>query len=159
MRNSPRYSGLVLLALILACLMLSAGCSRGEQGADTEKELLNNLISGYFSSWSKPDMEAYKWCFHTEASIYFIDSSGNPHYSGLEEFIAGQQKAHQAARERLSERPMQTSLTVYGRLAQATVRWELRQGSAAATGTDYFTFIKTEAGWRILSLVYEQDKK
>ena len=117
MLNSSRYSGLVLLALLLACLMLSAGCSRGEQGADTEKELLNNLISGYFSSWSKPDMEAYKGCFHPEASIYFIDGSGNPHYSGLEEFIAGQQKVHQAARERLSERPMQTSLTVHGRLA------------------------------------------
>jgi hypothetical protein len=158
MLSSLRHSGLVMLVSLLACLLLFPGCSRGEQGT-TEQQLLDNLISDYFSSWSKPDMEAYKRCFHPKASIYFIDSSGNPHFSGLEEFIAGQEKAHQSARERLFEKPTHISLNVQARLAQAEVRWELHRGSIAVTGTDYFTFVKTAAGWRILSLAFEQDKK
>jgi hypothetical protein len=159
MLHFHRYSGLVALTSLLSCLLLLIGCFRGKQGTDTEKQLLNNLISGYFSSWSKPDMEAYKRCFHPKASIYFIDSSGNPHYSLLEEFIAGQEKAHQSARERLSERPTHTSVVVRGRIAHAVVRWELHQGSKSITGTDYFTFIKTDLGWRILGLLFENDKQ
>lgn len=160
-RESPdlllRVSGAFLVSLMV-CLLVSTG-SQGEQGNSVEKQQLNTLISGYFSSWSKPDMEAYKSCFHPKASIYFIDGSGNPHHSLLEEFIARQEKAHQSARERLSERPTQTSVVVQGRIAHAAVRWELQKGGASVTGTDYFTFIKKDGGWKILSLIYEQDQK
>jgi hypothetical protein len=72
MRNFRRYSGLVLLASLFACLLLATGCSRAGQGTDAERQLLNDLIAGYFSAWSKPDMAAYKGCFHSTASIYFI---------------------------------------------------------------------------------------
>jgi hypothetical protein len=130
-----------------------------EHGTFPEERLLGKLISDYFSSWSKPDMHAYQKCFHPNASVYFIDSSGNPHYFALDNFIAGQKKAHLSTTVPMSEKPTQSSIEVQGRIAYAVVRWELHEGSASSTGTDFFTFIKTDLGWKILSLVYEQDKK
>ncbi len=162
MRRSRSYSVFVLLAFILAGLLPATGCSRREQGTGAEKQALHNLIAGYFASWSKADMAAYQGCFHPLAAIYFVDGAGNPHYARLDEFIAGQERAHQAARQHqqsLTEKPTHVLLTVQGRLAQAEVRWELHRGSAVVTGTDYFTLIKTGAGWRILSLAFEEDKQ
>lgn len=158
MRNAIRQAGLILLATLLTALLLATGCG-AEKGANADHQQLKSLISGYFASWSKPDMEAYKACFHPKAAIYFVDAGGNPHYAQLEKFITWQEQAHQEAGGRLSEKPTHISLTVHGRLAQAAVRWELHKGSTAVTGTDYFMFIKTEAGWRILTLIFEQDKK
>jgi hypothetical protein len=162
MRNAFRYAGLVLMVCLLTGLVLATVCFGGEQGTNADQQQLKNLISGYFASWNKPDMAAYKGCFHPLASIYFVDGAGNPHYSRVEEFIIGQAKFHQAAQQhqqRVSESPTKVSLTVHGRLAQAAVRWKLYTGSATVTGIDYFTLIKTDAGWRILSLAFENDKK
>jgi hypothetical protein len=149
----------VLLTSLLACLLLSSKSSLGEQKTLSEEQLLGRLITEYFSSWSKPDMQAYKNCFHPKASVYFIDKSGNPHHYLLDEFIAGQTNAHLMAPKPMSERPTHSSIEVRGWIAHAVVRWELIRGSKSETGTDYFTFIKTDQGWKILTLVFEQDKK
>jgi len=155
-----RYScSVVLLAALLACLLLSTGYSAGEQGTSPEERQVGELISHYFKSWSKPDMQAYESCFHPQASIYFIDPSGKPHYSPLNKFIAGEKKSHRSPTEPPIEKPTQSSVEVQGRIAHATVRWELIKGRTSVTGTDYFTFLKTDPGWRILTLVYESDKK
>jgi len=159
MRNAIRQAGLILSAALLTVLLLATGCCGAEKGANADQQQLKSLISGYFASWSKPDMAAYKASFHPLAAIYFVDAGGKPHYAQLEKFIAWQEQAHQEAGGRLSEKPTDISLAVHGRLAQAAVRWELHKGNAVETGTDYFMFIKTEAGWRILTLIFEQDKK
>ncbi|MFW6122740.1 MAG: nuclear transport factor 2 family protein [Thermodesulfobacteriota bacterium] len=130
-----------------------------EPGAIDEERLLGELISEYFSSWSKPDMPAFQKCFHPRAAVYFIDTSSNLHSFQLDNFIDGERKAHLLSAEPLVEKPTRSSITVSGRLAHARVGWELHQGSTIITGTDYFTFIKTDQGWKIVSLVYEQDKK
>ncbi len=129
----------------------------GEQALSEEK-LLKELIREYFSTWSNQDMQAYRRFFHPGATIYYIDRAGNPHAFGLDAFINGQQEAHRRAPAPMVERPTQTTLTVRGRLAQAAVRWELRKGKATITGTNKFTFLKTDKGWKILSLVFEKDK-
>ena len=158
MPNTIRRAGLILLAIILTGLMLNTGCSGGEQKTNADQQQLHSLLSRYFASWSKSDMAAYKGCFHPLASIYFIDGAGNPYYAKLDHFIAVQAKAQQRARERMSEKPTQISLVVQGRIAHAVVHYELHQGKATVTGTDYFTFTKTDAGWRIITLVFDKDK-
>ena len=148
-----------LLFSLFACLLPLAGGALGEPGTGAEERLLHELISTYFSSWSKPDMSVYKSCFHPQATVYFLDAAGKPHRSLLDEFVAGQERVqHQGARP-MTERPTHTSLAVYGRLARAEVRWELHRNGATATGTDFFTFLKTDTGWKIISLIFEQDKK
>jgi hypothetical protein len=154
-----RKGTLALLFLLLACLLLAAGAGGGEQGAKSEEQQLGDLISHYFSSWSKADMAAYGNFFHPQASIYFIDKAGRPYFRPLEEFLAAQGKAQLSGKEPMTEKPTQTTLEVRGRIARVAVRWELHKGSATITGTDYFTFLKTDAGWKILNLVFEQDKK
>ena len=128
-------------------------------GSGDDKRLLGQLISEYFSSWSKPDLQAFQKCFHPRASVYFVDPSGKLHSFQLDNFIEGEKKAHLLAAEPMVEKPTQSSITVSGRLAHAQVRWELHQGVVVITGTDYFTFIKTDRGWKIVSLVYEEDSR
>ncbi|MFZ2087162.1 MAG: nuclear transport factor 2 family protein [Desulfobaccales bacterium] len=155
----PPGAARVVILLLMACLTPCLGWVDVKQAAGAEEQVLARLISEYFSSWSKPDMQAYKNCFHAQASVYFIDASGNPHKYSLEEFIAQQEKAHLAATAPMTEKPTQSTIEVRGRTAQALVRWELLKSGTTATGTDYFTFLKTAAGWKILTLVFEQDKK
>ncbi len=149
----------VIFFSLVACLLLLNGESRGEPGNTAAEQGLDNLISVYFSSWSQADMQAYKDCFHPLASVGYLDKSGNLYQYQLEEFLTGQARAHQTGPKPLTEKPTKITRSVQGRLGQAEVRWQLQQGSATATGTDYFIFVKTEAGWKIISLVYEQDKR
>jgi hypothetical protein len=147
------------LVFSLSYLLFFPGCFPGEQGRFSEERLLGERISEYFSTWSSQNMQAYRRCFHPLACIHFIDDAGTSHSFNLDQFIHVQQNAHLLAPEPMFEKPTQSSLTVRGRMAQAVVRWELRKGDAFITGTDYFTFLKTDQGWKILSLVFEQDKK
>lgn len=149
----------IIWASLLTCLFPSFGRPAMEPGAIDEERLLGELISNYFSSWSKSDMLAYQKYFHPKASIYFIDTSGNLHSFRLDNFIDSQKKAHLLAAEPMVEKPTKSSIMVLGRLAHAVVRWELTEGSTIITGTDYFNFIRTDQGWKIFSLVYEEDKK
>jgi hypothetical protein len=151
--------GAGLLFSLAACLWLAPGGALGEPGTGAEERLLHDLISVYFSSWSKPDMPAYKRCFHPQATVYFLDASGKPHRYQLDEFVAHQEKAQLQGPKPMSERATHTTLSVQGRLAHAEVRWELHKNGATETGADFFTFIKTDQGWKIISLVFEQDKK
>lgn len=153
------FWSLVLLTLLPASLLFATGCLSGAQGVTPEEQMVGKLISAYFSSWSKPDMEAYRRCFHPQASVYFIDASGNPHRYQLDTFISAQEKAHRLAAAPMVEKPTHSSIDMRGRVARALVRWQLDKGKDSITGTDFFTFIKTDLGWKILSLVYEQDKK
>ena len=157
MPNAIRRAGLILLAIILTGLMLNTGCSGGEQKTNADQQQLHSLIAKYFASWSKPDMAAYKGCFHPLAAIYFIDNAGNPYYARLDHFVAVQAKAQQRSREGMSEKPTKISLVVQGRIAHAAVHYELLKGTATVTGTDFFTFTKTGVGWRIITLVFNKD--
>jgi Putative lumazine-binding len=148
-----------LLFTLVACLLPLSGGALGEPVTGAEERLLHDLISTYFSSWSKPDMSVYKSCFHPQATVYFLDAAGKPHRSLLDEFMAGQERVQLQGPKPMTERPTHTTLSLQGRLARAEVRWKLHKNGATETGTDFFTFIRTDTGWQIISLVFELDKK
>lgn len=160
-RDAPDFLTKLAAGLLfsLAACLWSPGGAQGEPGTGAEERLLHDLISTYFSSWSKPDMSSYKSCFHPQATVYFIDAAGNPHRSLLDEFVAGQERVQLRGPKPMTERPTHTTLSVHGRLARGEVRWELHKNGATDTGTDYFTFLKTGTGWKIIGLVFEQDPK
>jgi hypothetical protein len=147
-----------LLFSLFACLLPLSGGALGEPGTGDEERLLHDLISVYFSSWSKPDMSVYKSCFHPQATVYFLDAAGKAHRSLLDEFVAGQERVQLQRPKPMTERPTHTTLSLHGRLARAEVRWELHRNGTTETGTDFFTFLKTDTGWKIISLIFEQDK-
>jgi hypothetical protein len=57
----------------------------------------------------------------------------------------------------MTEVPTDIKITGDARVAQAQVRWKLTKGRDVVTGTDYFTLLKTPAGWRIAALVFYND--
>jgi hypothetical protein len=147
-----------LLFSLFTCLLPLSGAALGEPVTGDEERLLHDLISTYFSSWSQADMSVYKSCFHPQATVYFLDAAGKPHRSWLDEFVAGQERIQLQRPKPMTEKPTHTTLSVCGRLARGEVRWELHKNGATATGTDFFTFLKTDTGWKIISLIFEQDK-
>lgn len=143
-------NGLLLLVVILAF----AGCRAAEK---IDNQGLEADIERYFSTWSRQDMEGYKACFLSGATIHFVDSAGNAHVSHLGDFIEGQRNAHRQSSVPMQEKPTRIECDVGNKIARAAVHWELRAGSRVNTGIDYFTFVKVQGQWRIVSLVFVGD--
>jgi hypothetical protein len=148
----------MVLTFLLGCLLISiCNASTDNHNHIAEENSLHEAITDYFASWSRHDMNAYKMHFHRSATIYYIDSSGNPQSSLLDGFIGSQTEAHVASSVPLFELPTEIKIEVRGQIASAVVRWELHKGYAIDSGTDLFTFIKTPVGWKIVSLVFAKE--
>lgn len=135
------------------CLML-AGCG---QAAHLDQPGIESFLRQYFSTWSAKDMDGYGACFHPTARITFVDQSGQCGSQGLTDFLHGQKLGHQQSPVPMTEVPTDIKITGDARVAQAQVRWKLTKGRDVVTGTDYFTLLKTPAGWRIAALVFYND--
>jgi hypothetical protein len=149
----PEISRLIR-GLWLACLCLFTCCT---QAAHSDETAIQNFLSRYFSTWSANDMEGYGSCFHPTARITFVQSGANAGSQGLTDFLHGQKLGHQQSPTPMTEVPTSMKISGDSRVAQAEVRWKLSKGRETITGTDYFTLIKTEAGWKIAALVFYND--
>ena len=102
-------------------------------------------------------MEGYGGCFHPQARITFVGKGGASQSDGLTDFLHGQKLSHAQATAPMTEVPTDMKITMDSWVAQAAVRWKLTKGAEIVTGTDYFTLIQTESGWKIVSLVFYND--
>ncbi len=141
------------LAAVFSLFAVTA-CSRA---AGPEDAGIRVFLNRYFSTWSAKDMDGYGSCFHTQARITFVGKGGVSQSDGLTDFLHGQKLSHAQSPVPMTEVPTDMKITADGRVAQAAVRWKLTKGSEVVTGTDYFTLIQTESGWRLMSLVFYND--
>ena len=141
--------------MVVAAFVL-ATCSKAGS-AHPQEPAVASFLDHYFASWSAKDMEAYGECFHPQARISFVMPNGEPHTEGLTDFLHGQKLSHAQTTEPMVEVPTDKKITMDSRVAHAAVRWRLTKGSEIVTGTDFFTLVKTNGGWRILSLVFYND--
>ena len=102
-------------------------------------------------------MDRYGSCFDPQARITFVTKEGRVQTDGLTDFLHGQKLAHAQASIPMSEIPTDMKITFDSRVTLAAVRWKLTKGTEIVTGTDNFTLIKTEAGWKIMILVFYND--
>lgn len=143
------------LSLAAVCLLLTVtACSKA---AGPEDAGVRVFLNRYFSTWSAKDMDGYGGCFHPQARITFVGMGGGSQSDGLTDFLHGQKLSHAQSPVPMAEVPTDMKITADGRVAQAAVRWKLTKGTEVVTGTDYFTLIQTESGWRIMSLVFYND--
>lgn len=140
------------LALLL--LFLISGCTEAASPGEIE---VRTFLNRYFSTWSAKDMDGYGGCFHPQARITFVGKGGASQSDGLTDFLHGQKLSHAQATAPMTEVPTDMKITMDARVAQAAVRWKLTKGTEIVTGTDYFTLIQTESGWKIVSLVFYND--
>jgi len=141
-------------ALALLLLFLISGCTEAASPGETE---VRTFLNRYFSTWSAKDMDGYGGCFHPQARITFVGKGGVSQSDGLTDFLHGQKLSHAQATAPMTEVPTDMKITMDARVAQAAVRWKLTKGAEIVTGTDYFTLIQTESGWKIVSLVFYND--
>ena len=71
--------------------------------------------------------------------------------------MEGQRQAHANAKTLLREIPLRKRTKSDGKVALSEVRWKLFSDDGEETGTDYFTFLKTKNGWKIISLMFRKD--
>jgi hypothetical protein len=133
-----------------------------ETGSLTEKRsseqpLVEAFLDGYFSSWSRGDLEAYGQCFHADAVIFYADAAMTPHQSTVGPFLESQREAHAQSQQKMREIPLSKRIEIAGGIGVATVPWKLFVGAEETTGVDIFTLIKTAEGWKILALVFAAD--
>lgn len=141
-------------ALALLLLFLISGCTEAASPGETE---VRTFLNRYFSTWSAKDMDGYGGCFHPQARITFVGKGGASQSDGLTDFLHGQKLSHAQATAPMAEVPTDMKITMDSRVAQAAVRWKLTKGAEIVTGTDYFTLIQAESGWKIVSLVFYND--
>lgn len=145
------------LALALPILLLAACGPRADKPHPDQAAVLA-FIDRYFSTWSARDMDGYGSCFHPSARIVFVSHGGGLQADTLTDFLHGQRLAHAQSDQPMTESATDIKLEGDGRLTQATVRWRLVKGAEVVTGTDCFTLVKTDGGWKIISLVFNNDK-
>jgi ketosteroid isomerase-like protein len=148
-----RGAGFAVAAGLMAAVLTAASCVR----ADDAKAEIERLLDRYFASWSKPDMEAYRACFHPQATIVYVGRSSPLLVHSLDAFVQSQARAHEMARTPMHEEAVSQTITVDGTLAQATVRYALYKGEQTITGVDCFPLVEVSDGWRIVNLVFRAD--
>lgn len=134
--------------------MLLASCT---EAANPEEKAVRSFLERYFSTWSARDMDGYGACFDPMARVTFVSKTGGVQSDGVTDFLHGQKLAHAQATVPMTEVPTDMKITSDSRVTLAAVRWKLTKGAETVTGTDCFTLIKTEMGWKIISLVFYND--
>ena len=148
-----RLCRFVSTGAILALVLLTS-CTKS---ANADEAAVRAFLTNYFSTWSVQQMDSYGACFDPQARITFVGKDGRTQTDGLTDFLHGQKLAHAQSPVPMSESPTEMKITYDSRVTIAAVRWKLTKGSEIVTGTDFFTLIKTEAGWKIISLVFYND--
>jgi len=118
-----------------------------------EEAVIAGLIEIYFQSWSSRDFKSYADCFHPNARIWY--EGREP--LALSPFLQTQERAHATSPLPMRERAVNLGITVKDGLASVWVRWELERGKERKGGWDFFTLIREEGRWSILSLVFNED--
>jgi len=150
----PRLKSLVSSVLLGLMLLAAAGCAKSE-GPVFDQAQVEQFLHRYFSTWSEADFEGYGACFDPAARVYFVDPKGAMTSQGLTDFLHGQRLSQE--QNRAQEKPTSMQLSGDARVVQARVRWLLQASSRQVSGSDYFTLVASEKGWRIASLVFYND--
>ena len=140
---------LLSLVLFLSFVSLLAN-------SELEKKQLRSKVEEYFEVWSMADIDSYGKLFHESAVIFYRDKySGKIEKESLKLFLENQKRAHEMSTQKMSEVPLEIKIYLLGKnTAQVAVYWKLQKGKEIIYGWDYFTWIKTTDGWKILNLFF-----
>ena len=141
-------------ALCLIFAVLLSSCSQAES---PDEKAVRAHLERYFSTWSSQDMAGYESCFFPQARITF-SSGGRVNVEGLTDFLYSQRMCQQQATTPMKEEPKEMKITLANDIAQASVKWELHKSDGNTTGTDMFTLVRIDGGWKIAALVWEQNR-
>lgn len=149
-----KISACILVCVLGTMIVSGAACAKDSR----DEESIKAFLDQYFSSWSNGDMDAYKDCFHPEATVVFLDRLNAPQASySLDAFIWTQEQAQQTSLLKMREIPLDKQIGTDGNVSQATVRWKLFKGDKTVTGVDLFTLVLTSGEWKILHLTVRND--
>lgn len=148
--------GVVAFVFLASCGGGIAG-GKASGGPHPDDANIRTFLNTYFSTWTAKDMDAYGACFHPQARILLLESDGKVISQGLTDFLHEQKMAHQLAKDKLVEKPLEMRIQGDMRAVQAEVTWVLTKGSTEIRGTDFFTLKREGNGWKIVALVFYGD--
>lgn len=121
---------------------------------DADRQAVLALAQAFFDALAAKDGPAIQRLCLPEARILSIrpgPGGAVVRSRSLEEDIA----ALAASRDRLLERMWNPTVHLQGRIATLWAPYDFhRNGAFSHSGTDTFTFLKTDRGWRITALAY-----
>jgi hypothetical protein len=119
---------------------------------------LELFLNAYFLSWSNNDMQGYRDCFHTAATVIHVVQGQVDTTVRLDKFIK-QQTTNLASLDHPVREHM-ISFTANEDFQGTTVmaRWLYEDKDETYTGVDHFTLIRdTRGAWKIITLVWYKD--
>lgn len=121
-----------------------------------EKEDVTAVVQKTFDAMAAHDAAAIASCFLPGARLTVIRETGEVTHQTVEQFAEriGQTKAV------IRERMWDVEVKVAGRLASLWAPYDFeRDGKRTHCGIDQVNLVKTEAGWKIASLIYTVETK
>lgn len=126
---------------------------------DGRTQAVRDMISHYFSTWSKRDIKGYGECFVKEASIQHIDEAGRVTTYNAAPFVEWQGTLTRRANPPMVETPETIDVRFEQNLARVVVYWKLTAGSRVEYGYDHFTLVQQKGAWKIVNLVFYADER
>ena len=132
---------------------------------DVEK-LLTGLVNDYYDDMSRRDWSAYRTYFWDNATITTVwqapdDSIAQVHVITIDEFIA-QTPNGPDSQPIFEEQPTTIRTDIQGNLAVVWADYDAKFGSQDSlmtwSGTDMFSFLRSNNEWKIVSLTFEPEQ-
>lgn len=145
------------VALILITVLVSCTC----HAQSNEKDQLLGIVAQFFDGLRAKDTTLLNEIVHPDAhSFYITEREGAVRTSGAA--IRAFNKRLIASSEVWNEkaRTVGARVEIHERIATAWVPYDFWVDKAFShCGIDVFTFVKTDAGWKIVSIVYSIETK
>lgn len=139
-----------LVSAVTLCMVWMAVSSHG---APSEEDSLHTFLDAYCGIYSNKDAAAYRSLFHPVASVAYINGDGTVTVMELAEFMETQVQYFQQ-RKFVRESFENIRMEIDGNAASATADYTLVDETREINGTDFFSLIKENGRWRIISLLF-----
>jgi hypothetical protein len=141
------------MPFLLFAITLGLSCRTVADDTRTEAEVVLQVVQEFFDALHAKDGDRLRATCQPGAQF----SSGRPAHAYLVRSRSVEADAEQlaTAKETWLERMWSPTVLIEGRIAVVWTRYDFhRDGKMSHNGTDCFTLIKTDAGWKIVCAAY-----
>ena len=171
MLNKTHFDKLIIGFILLAfagALLLACGTSPSKAGTEegtgvipgeTDEDIrsVNEFLDTFQERYSARDIKGVSRLF-MDISTVMVDFEGRLTAFTIEDWLDMTENVFDR-NSRISDKLTERSITVYGKIAVATCRYDFKSATEHSSGHDIFSLVRTPDGWRIASLMYSGQRE
>ena len=124
------------------------------QKSNNDKQMILEKVNKFFEALEKKDTALYKSLTFTNSQIWVSRNMGDSVKTQMR-YVSDDLTRLPVMKEVIEERALKTEISLHGNIAVVWTPYTLsRSGKFSHCGIDVFTLLKTDEGWKIVSLAY-----